>query len=226
MAYNKTPSITFYVAQSHLKQWPVLIVRRTVCVYLAVANGSVGLVWTGSVFLPSHSHSNCLSSLCMACQTYCDCQCMLYTVDTNVNFIVYIFILWHVGIDGRWLDATMAISETPIQSVISKQLPQGGVTILECRPQTNDPFPSNATVSWLRNKALISDGDRNQRKLDKWTLLIQNFSVANEKKVVEYTCIVAGLRHFNVDFIRKFSLSVSDGKWCIICCGVISWIVN
>ena len=120
-----------------------------------------------------------------------------------------------LGIDG-WRDLTPASST---QSLISKQLPQGGSTILECQPHLNRPLPTSVAVSWLRDQVPILDSDSYQQKLDKWTLLIQNFSLPN-KKDIQYKCIVEGLPNFHMEFNRTFSLTLSEGTICMSECVV------
>ena len=98
------------------------------------------------------------------------------------------------------------------QSTITKQLPQGGFTVLECQPRTNSPLSSSsASVTWLRNNVRIVGGDPGHLRLDQWRLLVRNFTLEGAEKEANYECIVAGLQYFNHDLVRRYTMTITEG---------------
>lgn len=119
----------------------------------------------------------------------------------------------HADMKG-WIDVALMESTNQSQShtLITRKLPRGGFTVLECQPRTNNPVPSVATVTWLRNNVPLADGAQRHRRLDQWRLLVQNFTLEGSEKEAVYQCVVAGLQYFNQDLLKMYKLVISEGK--------------
>ena len=119
------------------------------------------------------------------------------------------------GVKG-WIDTAPQPPQTAIQSPTDRQLPEGGLTVLECRPRLAD-HSATATVTWLRNSVPITEQDPRHQRLNEWSLLVRNFSLSGEEKVVQYSCIVGvvmGSRdlYYQKEVNRSFHLSLTEGE--------------
>ena len=137
------------------------------------------------------------------------CATMIYqSLFKLMYFHVTLDIVMGTGLNG-WIDAKPTNQS---QTITNIHLPKGGLTVLECQPSTNNPSPSDASVSWVRDKVPVGEGDPRHLRLDRWRLLVLNFSLEEPKKEARYKCIVSGLEHFNEDLVKMYTLFISEGE--------------